>query len=145
MKVDYFNINKPALSTLLDTKRHLSLIDNRLKAIVELQVSQINGCAYCLNLQSVEARKLGESQQRLDCLAAWKESNLFSKKEMAALDWAEKVTNISFFTDLEACQKTVLHHFSEQELVDLTLVISVMNSLNRLAISFEDSPKKEMQ
>ena len=62
MKVDYFNINKPALSTLLDTKRHLSLIDNRLKAIVELRVSQINGCAYCLNLHSVEARKLGESQ-----------------------------------------------------------------------------------
>lgn len=136
MALNYIEINARALNLLLSVKKHIHSIDDRLKALVELRVSQINGCAYCINLHSNEARKAGESQQRLDCLSVWKESLLFSDSEMAALTWAESVTNISKETGIEEKLIMILEHFSEVEVVDLTLIISLMNCMNRMAISF---------
>jgi len=95
MAIDYSAINSKAVNLLLSAKKHTPSIDARLKTIVELRVSQINGCAYCIDLHSNEARNVGESQQRLDCLPVWSECLLFSDREMAALQWAESVTNIS--------------------------------------------------
>jgi AhpD family alkylhydroperoxidase len=125
---------------ILSVKEHTTSIEKGLKALVELRVSQINGCAYCIDLHSTEARKSGEPQQKLDCLSVYKESQLFNDKELAALSWAQSVTNISIESDIESKLNNLLQHFSEKEAVDLTLIISLMNTLNRLAISFGDKP-----
>ncbi len=140
MKVNYTEINKRAVDLLLSIKKHVPAINTNLKALIEIRVSQINGCAFCVDLHSNEARQMGESQQRLDCLPVWGKSLLFSESEMVALNWAEVVTNISMETDIDQQLKALLEHYSEAEAVDLTLIISLMNSLNRLAISFGDIP-----
>ena len=143
MSVHYFEINKRAVDLLLSVKKHVPSIDETLKALVEIRVSQINGCAYCVDLHTSEARELGVHQQLLDCLPVWKESHLFSDIQMAALQWAEAVTNISSENKIETKLELLLNHFSEAEAVDLTLVIALMNSLNRLAISFGDRPTRQ--
>jgi AhpD family alkylhydroperoxidase len=140
MAIDYGEINARAVNLLLSVEKHVSSIEDKLKALVELRVSQINGCAYCVDLHSIEARMAGELQQRLDCLSVWRESRFFTDREMAALNWAESVTNISAESDMESKLNQLLEKFSEVEAVDLTLIISLMNSLNRLAISFGDKP-----
>ena len=140
MQIKYAEINKRALDLLLSTKKHVGSIDPSLKALVEIRVSQINGCAYCVDLHSNEARALGVPLQKLDCLVVWKESGLFTEAEMAALDWAENVTYISDATDMDLKLEGLLKLFSESEAVDLTFIIAVMNALNRLAISFGDKP-----
>ena len=141
MAINYSEVNARAMNLILSVKKHVSSIEPNLKALVELRVSQINGCAYCVNLHSVEARELGEQQQKLDCLVVWKESKLFSTREMAALSWAEAVTNVSVETDMNLKLDKLLKVFEENEVVDLTLIISIMNCLNRLAISFGDQPE----
>ena len=140
MAIDYGEINARAVNLLLSVDKHVSSIEDKLKALVELRVSQINGCVYCVDLHSNEARKAGELQQRLDCLSVWRESRFFTDREMAAFNWAESVTNISAESDMESKLNQLLEKFSEVEAVDLTLIISLMNSLNRLAISFGDKP-----
>ncbi len=140
MKINYATINAQALNRFLSVKKHVSSIDDDLKALIELRVSQINGCAYCVDLHATEARNAAVSQQRLDCLVVWKESQLFSAKEMAALAWAEAVTNISSLSNREELLQQVLGHFSETEVVDLTVTISLMNAMNRMAISMGDTP-----
>lgn len=140
MGVNYFEINAKAIKSLLAIKEQAPAIEKALQALVELRVSQINGCAYCVNLHSNEARKLDVSQQKLDCLTVWKESGLFSDRECAALQWAETVTRIADESHHEENLKLALGCFSEKELVDLTFIICAMNGLNRLSISFGDKP-----
>ena len=142
MAINYIEINSRALNLLVSANKHISSIDNKLKAIVELRVSQINGCAYCVDSHTNEAREAGELQQKLDCLTVWKESQLFSDAEMAALSWAESITHISTEPDIERKLSQLHQHFSEKEIVDLTLIISLMNFWNRMAISFSDKPAK---
>jgi len=141
MVLNYYEINTLALNLLTSVKKHVLSIDVQLKSLLELRVSQINGCSYCICLHSNEARNVGESQQRLDCLVVWKESLLFSDREMAALAWAESVTNISTETGIEDKLTVLLEQFSEVEVVDLTLIISMMNCMNRLSISLGNKPK----
>ena len=145
MTINYVEINQRALNLLLSVKKHTSAVDPQLKALLEIRVSQINGCAYCVDLHSREARELGVRQQLLDCLPVWKECGFFSAGQMAALQWAEGVTNISTESKIEAKLQKLLEHFSESEVVDITIVVSVMNSLNRLAISFGDKPAKRTE
>ena len=140
MTIDYSTINSKAINLLLSIKKHTPSIDAKLKSIIELRVSQINRCAYCIDLHSHEARNAGESQQRLDCLPVWCECSLFSQAEMAALQWAESVTKISTESNIEEKLNLLLEHYSEVEAVDLTLIVSLMNCMNRMAISFGDKP-----
>lgn len=142
MRIDYIKINARALDLLLSVKKHASSIDPDLRALVELRISQINGCSYCIDLHCREARQAGVSQQKLDCLSVSKESGVFPVNEIAAIRWAECVTNISTQDDMEQELDKLLVHYSEKEAVDLTLIISLMNSLNRMAISFGDKPEK---
>ena len=109
---------------------------------MEIRASQINGCAYCVDMHMMQARGLGVDQQRLDCLSVWRESRLFPEDEMAALDWTESVTNISTATDIEEKLEVLLNHYTESEVVDLTFIVSLMNCLNRLAISLGDKPAR---
>ena len=141
MRLDYFEINQRAVNQLLSVKKHVGNIDARLKALIELRVSQINGCVYCVDLHANEARELGETQQRLDCLSVWKESEFFDARERLALQWAESVTHTFPNGDRDAQLESLREHFSDIELVDLTITVSMMNCLNRLAIACGDRPE----
>ena len=144
MTIDYLTINARATNLLLSAKKHTPSIDERLKTLVELRVSQVNGCSYCIDLHSREARSYGEIQQRLDCLAVWRECSLFTESEMAALQWAESLTNIAVEVNVEDKLEVLLGSFSEVEVVDLTLIVSLMNCMNRIAIPLGDKPTPQI-
>ena len=113
-------------------------LDQRLSLLVKMRASQINGCAYCLDMHSREARRTGESEQRLYVLNAWRESSLYSPRERAALAWTEAVTRISDTHAPDEAYEALRQHFSEKEIVDLTIAIGMINAWNRLAISFRN-------
>lgn len=136
--MDYAEISKETIGFI--HKAYGSLKDSPLNAtirvIVELRVSQLNGCAYCCNIHSKEARSLGIEQTKLDLLPAWHNSDAFTEQERAALYWAEAVTVLDpSLTDFE---EDLLHYFGEREVVDLTATVAIMNALNRLSISLGD-------
>jgi AhpD family alkylhydroperoxidase len=137
-RLDYLAAAPQAVQALSTIGKYLhgEKFDPKLKALIELRVSQINGCAFCLNLHTQEARALGEKQQRLDCLSAWRETTFFTEREQAALAWAESLTLISETHAADGAYETASKHFAGKELVDLTMVIVNMNAWNRLAIGF---------
>ncbi|MCL4764737.1 MAG: carboxymuconolactone decarboxylase family protein [Hyphomicrobiaceae bacterium] len=104
--------------------------------LIKLRASQINGCSYCVDMHSREAREDGESEQRLYLVAAWKESPLFSERERAAFAWVEAVTLISSGGVPDELYAATLKHFSEDELVKLTVAVAIINTWNRLSVSF---------
>jgi AhpD family alkylhydroperoxidase len=104
--------------------------------LVKTRASQINGCAYCIDMHTKDARAEGESEQRLYALAAWRETPFFSERERAALAWAEIVTRIAGQGVPEAAYAAARAQFSDKELVDLTLAIVAINGWNRLAVAF---------
>lgn len=137
-RLDYYQAAPKTLDRILALGSHLQreFPDPKLKALVELRVSQINGCAYCVNKHSREARELGEVQQRLDCLPVWREVPFFTDKERAAFAWAESVTLVAATHVPDEVYQEVRQHFPEEELTLLTIAIATMNLWNRLAISF---------
>jgi len=116
-------------------------IEHPLLELVKMRASQLNGCAYCLDMHSQDARAAGETEQRLYLLDAWRESPFYSDRERAALAWTEALTRISKTKDVpDALYDEVRKQFSEKELVDLTLAIIAINGWNRLAIPFRSEP-----
>lgn len=113
-----------------------SSIEPKLRYLIELRVSQINGCAYCVGLHTRQLRGEGEDQKRLDSLVVWHEVTYFDDRERAALEWAEAVTRIESSRAPDSLYEKVSKHLSEKEIVDLTFVIANMNLWNRIAISF---------
>jgi AhpD family alkylhydroperoxidase len=109
--------------------------------LIRTRASQINGCAYCLNLHTHAARAKGETEARLYLLNAWRESPVYNDRERAALAWTEAVTMISETHAPDETYAEMSRHFSEAELVNLTVAVVVINAWNRLAISFRASPK----
>ncbi len=119
----------------LDNYIKQSGIEPSLVELIRVRASQINGCAYCIDAHTKDARAEGESEQRLYALSAWRETPFFSERERAALAWTEAVTLISERQVPEEVYENALANFSEKELVDLTLAVIAINSWNRLAIS----------
>ena len=113
-----------------------SHLDRRLAELVKIRASQINGCAYCLDMHSKDARAIGESEQRLYALNAWRETPFFSDRERAALEWAEAVTLVGETHVPDDVHARVSKEFTEEELVALTLEVVVINAWNRLSVSF---------
>lgn len=142
-RIDYY-LHAPELITKM---RNITqgleqfTIDAKLRALVETRVSQINGCAYCVDLHLKESRKLGELQQRLDSLSVWKESPFFDEREKAALAWAESLTNIAQTHAADAEFNVIKQHFAELEIVELSISISLANFWNRMAGGFRRMPK----
>ncbi len=119
-------------------------LDHGLLELVKLRCSQINGCAFCVDMHARDARKAGESPRRLDAVAVWRESPLFNHKERAALAWAEAVTLVSVDRVPDDVYQWVSQHFDGKELVDLTFAVIAINSWNRLAIAFRaQTPAQE--
>lgn len=131
-----------ALKIMLALEAHVaqSGLDTRLLHLVKMRASQINGCAYCLDMHSKEARAEGETEQRLYALDAWSETPFFSERERAALLWTEAVTLISRDHVPDAVFDSVRQQFSDEELANLTLAITLINSWNRLNVAFRTVP-----
>ena len=111
-------------------------LDHQLLELVKIRASQINGCANCLNMHTSDARKLGESEQRLHLIAAWEEAPVFSDRERAALAWTEHLTLIADRRAPDRVYEMLDAQFSKEEQIKLTMVINVINAWNRLAIGF---------
>ena len=111
-------------------------LEESLRHLVLMRVSQINGCANCLHMHSEEARAAGETEARLYLLDAWHESNLYSPRERAALGWTESLTRVAETHAPDEVFEEARRHFSEDELVKLTLLIGVINIWNRICIGF---------
>jgi AhpD family alkylhydroperoxidase len=107
-----------------------------LRELVKVRASQINGCAYCIDMHWKDARAAGESEQRLYGLAAWREAPYYSERERAALAWTEELILIAEHHVSDELYEHTRWQFSEQELVDLTLAVGTINAWNRIAISF---------
>jgi AhpD family alkylhydroperoxidase len=113
-----------------------SSIERSLHDLIDFRVSQINGCAFCLDMHSKDLRANGESEQRLYLLSAWREASCYSDRERAALAWAEAVTKLTNKNVPDEVYKQAREQFSEEELVDLTLTVITINSYNRLNVAF---------
>jgi AhpD family alkylhydroperoxidase len=116
-------------------------LERSLGELVKIRASQINGCAYCLVMHTTEARKHGESDERMHLLNAWREAPVFTPKERAALAWTEAVTLISQGQAPDDVYEEARRHFSEKEMVDLTAAVIAINNWNRLAIAFRATPQ----
>jgi AhpD family alkylhydroperoxidase len=111
-------------------------LEHGLLELVKMRASQINGCAYCLDMHSKDARAAGETEQRLYLLDAWREAPMYSPRERAALEWTEAVTRLPGAEVPDAVYRSVREHFSEEELVKLTFAVVAINGWNRLNIAF---------
>ena len=115
-------------------------LGKKLSELVYLRVSQINGCAYCCDMHSAHLRKVGETDQRLDCLAGWRDAPFYSERERAALAWAEAVTRVTDGHVPDDVYDAARRQFSEEELVNLTMALVAINGANRLNIAFRTVP-----
>jgi len=129
-----------ALGTLGAYVRHHTGLEQRMLELVRLRASQINGCAFCIDMHTKDARAEGETEQRLYEVSAWEEAPFFTDRERAALAWTETITGISWKHVPDEAYEAARKVFSEKELVDLTLAIDEINSWNRLAIAFRAVP-----
>jgi AhpD family alkylhydroperoxidase len=139
-RLNFRKLNPKATNMLSAASKHLSSIDAKLRALVELRVSQINGCVFCVDLHIKEALEEGETQKRLDQMVVWQESNLFTESERAAFSWAESLTHIAQTHAPDSVFETLKNHYSEQQIVDLTFIISTMNMWNRLSAAMRRLP-----
>jgi AhpD family alkylhydroperoxidase len=120
----------------LETHIQSTGLEKSLIELVKIRASQINGCAFCINMHTDDARKRGETEQRIYLLDAWRESPLYSDRERAALAWTESVTLISETHAPDDVYEQLRTQFSEEDTVNLTMLIATINAWNRLAISF---------
>lgn len=141
-RLDYARLSPEGYRALLglETVVRRSGLEASLLELVRFRVSQINGCAYCLDMHAKDARAEGETEQRLYSLSAWRETPYYSERERAALAWAEAVTLVSESHVPDDVYDYARQQFTEKELVDLTLAIVAINSFNRLAVSFRKTP-----
>src|SRR4051812_21376558 len=117
-------------------------IEKNLLHLIKLRASQINGCAYCIDMHWKDLRAAGETEQRLYGLDAWEESPYYSARERAALAWTEAVTRISETHAPDSVYELVKQQFNQQELADLTIAIATINAWNRIAIAARSTPGK---
>ncbi len=141
-RIDYRKYAQEPLQQLLAIEKYIAErgLEPKLIHLIKMRASQINGCAYCLDMQSIDARAAGESEQRLYTLDAWRETPFFSERERAALAWTEAVTLISQTHAPDDVYAEMQKHFSEKEIVDLTLVAAMINLWNRVAITTRAVP-----
>jgi len=141
-RIDSTKLDPKAMHAMLGLEHynHESGLEPSLLELVKMRASQINGCAYCIDMHSKDARARGETEQRLYALDAWQETPFFDPRERAAIAWTEAVTRISDGHAPDDVFEEARKHFSEKELVDLTLAIVAINGWNRLAIAFRAVP-----
>lgn len=144
-RINYVELAGPAIKGLFQMSQysHNASIEHELAELVSLRASQINGCAYCLNMHSTDLRKHGYPQRKLDLLPAWHEVDDFTTREKAALAWTEVVTRLEGAEVPDTAYNAAREAFTEQELADLTVGIVVINSWNRFNVAFRMPPAAE--
>jgi len=137
-RINFMENGKSAIQALSGLGAYLakSPIEQSLLELVYFRVSQLNGCAFCLDMHSKDLRAKGETEQRLYVLNAWREAPFYTEKEHAAFAWAEALTKINGGLVPDEIYTDAKKHFSEAELIDLTLAVITINSYNRLNIAF---------
>ena len=141
-RIEYRQFGQEALQAMLALEKYLAGcgLDHKFIHLLKLRASQINGCAYCIDMHSIDARAGGETEQRLYALDAWRETPFFSGRERAGLAWIEAVTLVSTAHVPDSVYDEAKAHFSEKELVDLTYLAATINAWNRLAIALRSVP-----
>ena len=136
-RLNPFKANPDAYKAVLGLEKHVrARVDRMLLHLLKLRASQLNGCAFCIDMHVKEALDDGEDPQRLHLLSAWRESPLYSEKERAVLAWTESLTLVAQTTAPDADFEALKAHFSEAEIVDLTVAIAAINVWNRWAVGF---------
>ena len=141
-RIDVMKVAPKALQAVLGLQGYVnaSSLEPSLLELVRMRASQINGCAYCLDMHSKDARAAGETEQRLYLLPAWREAPFYSDRERAALEWTESLTLVSETHVPDDIYEKAREHFSEAELVDLAMAVATINAWNRLSIAFRAQP-----
>ncbi len=141
-RIDYQKFGPEVLQSMLGLEKYIAAcgLDRKLVLLMKMRASQINGCAYCLDMHSIDARAEGETEQRLYTLDAWRETPFFNDRERAALAWAEAITLVSETHVPDAVFEEVKKVFNEKEIMDLTVVATTINMWNRVAISSRAVP-----
>ncbi|WP_413990654.1 carboxymuconolactone decarboxylase family protein [Labrys okinawensis] len=136
-RLNAFTAAPTLMKQWLDFSTGIEGLESSLMELVEMRASQINGCAYCLHMHALSARKHGENEQRLYLLDAWRESPLYSERERAALEWTEALTLVAATRAPDAAYEIARAEFSEEELVKLTMLIVAINGWNRINVGFK--------
>lgn len=141
-RLNFFETSPAVTRTLMSVEQQIAKlgIEKVLANLVRIRASQVNGCAFCLDMHFAEARKAGEDDRRLATISAWREATFFSDRERAALAWTEAVTLVATSHVPDDVWQRVRPHFTPEELMNLTLLITTINAWNRFAIAFRKQP-----
>jgi AhpD family alkylhydroperoxidase len=141
-RLDFLKSNPADIKALMGVEEQISKgsLDEILKDLVRLRASQINGCAFCLDMHSADARKAGETERRLSTVSAWRETPFFTERERAALEWTEALTLVAQSHVPDSVWEAVRPHFDDKELIELTLLVTSINSWNRFSVAFRKMP-----
>jgi AhpD family alkylhydroperoxidase len=143
IRIQYYDVAPEALKIMMEMEKYLGAtkIEPKLRELVKIRVSQINGCAFCLNMHTNDARKLGETEQRLYCVSAWEDCDFYTDAEKVALELSEHLTVVPTKRVPDELYKRVREYFDEKDYVDLVFMIIQINSWNRLSISMGNFAK----
>lgn len=142
-RIDFYTASPEAFKAMMALETAVSKLglEKSLLELVKLRASQINGCAFCIDMHTADARKDGETERRLYAVTAWREAPFFTGRERAALAWTEALTRVSDTHAPDADYALLSEHFSPKEMVDLTVAINTINGWNRLAVGFRKMPE----
>lgn len=142
MRYNYIKDHPNSIKGLVEIENYVkaSGLDLQIYELVKLRASQINGCAFCLNMHAHDAIKMGMDPQKIYTLSAWKETNFFSEKEQAAIEWTEAMTKISEHLITDELYEKVSKYFGSDEMMALNMAVIAINGWNRLAISSKKEP-----
>ncbi|MCE0464303.1 MULTISPECIES: carboxymuconolactone decarboxylase family protein [Pseudomonas] len=142
-RIDFYTASPEAFKAMMALETAVSKLglEKSLLELVKLRASQINGCAFCIDMHTADARKDGETERRLYAVTAWREAPFFTGRERAALAWTEALTRVSETHAPDADYELLSQHFNPKEMVDLTVAINTINGWNRLAVGFRKMPE----
>lgn len=142
-RIDFYTASPDGLKAMIALETAVSKLplEKSLIELVKLRASQINGCAFCIDMHTADAIKGGETPRRLFAVTAWREAPFFTDRERAALAWTESLTQLSLTHASDEDYALLSAEFSPKEMVDLTVAISTINSWNRLAVGFRKMPQ----
>lgn len=141
-RLDYYAASPRAMKAMITLEAMTSnlSIDEPLLHLIKIRASQLNQCAFCTDMHSIDARRLGETDRRLFSVAVWRSSDFFTAREKAALAWTEALTQMTGSEVSDEVYEQLRAEFTEAQMVDLTMAINAISSWNRLAVSFRQKP-----
>ncbi|WP_459500646.1 carboxymuconolactone decarboxylase family protein [Bacillus sp. C1] len=144
-RISYYDVAPDGMKIMMDMEKYTkkSTINRITRELIKIRVSQINGCAFCMDMHTSDARKIGETEQRIYCLNAWNECDFYTLEEKVALELSEHITLIPTKRVPEDLYKRVREHYDEKQYVDLVLVINQINSWNRISIAMGNTATKK--